>query len=110
MNEESRQPRKRSGGGRAFHSCLEPFVKFIRAQRQQRKTWLEIATALTSEKNCAITAQGVHQFYRRYLKRQTQPHWEIEAAAQPTTANPAAPTQPTTTETENKYRFNELPI
>ena len=35
--------RTRSGGGRPFHSRLEPFVEFIREQRQQRKAWQEIA-------------------------------------------------------------------
>jgi hypothetical protein len=58
--------RKRCGGGRAFHSRLESFVDFIREQRQRRKTWQEIAAVLSNEKSCAITSQGVHQFYRRY--------------------------------------------
>ena len=69
--------RKRCGGGRAFHSRLEPFVDFIREQRQRRRTWQEIAAVLFSEKGCAITTQGVHQFYRRYLHRRgAQTHWE----------------------------------
>jgi hypothetical protein len=70
---------KRSGGGRASHSRLEPFVDFIRERRQRRRTWKEIATALTGEKNCAITAQGVHQFYRRYLQRRAKGNWEDAA-------------------------------
>ena len=82
--------RKRSGGGRAFHSRLEPFVEFIREQRQRRKTWQEIAAALATEKNCAITAQGVHQFYRRHLRRRAQPHWEDAPAT--TQAPNVAPT------------------
>jgi hypothetical protein len=73
--------RNRSGGGRPFHSRLESFVGFIRQQRQQRKTWQEIATLLRTEKGCAISFQGLHQFYRRYLKRQSRPHWENESAA-----------------------------
>jgi len=68
------------GGGRAYRSRLESFVDFIRQQRQQRKTWEEIATLLRTENGCAITFQGLHQFYRRYLKRQAKPHWESEAA------------------------------
>jgi hypothetical protein len=36
----------RKGGGRAFRSRVEPFVAIIRAQRQQRKTWREIAVSL----------------------------------------------------------------
>jgi hypothetical protein len=68
--------RKRCGGGRAFHSRLEPFVDFIRDQRQRRRTWQEIAAVLFSEKGCAITAQGVHQFFRRYVQRRAQAHWE----------------------------------
>ena len=69
--------RKLCGGGRAFHSRLEPFVDFIREQRQQRKTWQEIAAVLFSEKGCAITAQGVHQFYRRYIQRRVQTHYRV---------------------------------
>jgi hypothetical protein len=108
------QPVKRnhSGGGRPFHSRLESFVEFIREQRQQRRTWQEIAIRLGTEKDCVITSQGLHQFYRRYLKRQARSHWESEAAtAQPATVNPSAPApQTTTTETDNPYRFNNLEI
>lgn len=68
--------RAKRGGGRAYRSRLEPFVDFIRAQRQQRRTWLEIAERLGTEKGCSITFQGLHQFYRRHVKRQAQPHWE----------------------------------
>ena len=68
----------RKGGGRAFHSRVEPFVAIIRAQRQQRKTWKEIAEWLAVEEGCRITLQGLHQFYRRYVKRQGQHHWEDE--------------------------------
>jgi len=68
--------RKHCGGGRAFHSRLEPFVDFIRDQRQRRRTWQEIAAVLSNEKGCAITSQGVHQFYRRYIQRRAQAHWE----------------------------------
>jgi len=77
MDSETKNGRSRErGGGRAYRSRLEPFVDFIRAQRQQRKTWQEIAESLNSEKGCAITFQGLHQFYRRYVKRQARPHWE----------------------------------
>jgi hypothetical protein len=66
------------GGGRAFHSRLEPFVEYIREQRRRRKTWQEIAALLRTEKACPITFQGAYQFYRRFLKRQARPHWESE--------------------------------
>ena len=68
----------RKGGGRAFHSRVEPFVAIIRAQRQQRKTWREIAEWLAVEEGCRITLHGLHQFYRRYVKRQGRHHWEDE--------------------------------
>ena len=71
------------GGGKAYRSRLEPFADFIRALRQQRKTWQEIAERLRSEKGCAITFQGLHQFYRRYVKRQARPHWEAGQVALP---------------------------
>ena len=80
--------RTKTGGGRAFHSRLEPFVGFIREQRRQWKTWKEIAELLGSEKGCAITLQGLHQFYRRFLKRAAKPHWEDQAAT------PAKPPRP----------------
>jgi hypothetical protein len=79
INDAQPVKRKRSGGGRAFHSRLEPFVDFIREQRQRRKTWKEIARGMSGEKGCAITAQGVHQFYRRYLQRRAKGHWEDES-------------------------------
>ena len=112
INDDLPAKRQRSGGGRAFHSRLESFVDFIREQRQQRRTWQEIATLLRTEKGCAITFQGLHQFYRRHLKRQARPHWENEAATSPqATVNPSASTpQTTTTETDNPYRFNKLEI
>src|ERR1700728_4316003 len=66
----------RNGGGRAFHSRVEPFVATIRAQRQQRKTWREIAEWLAVEEGCRITLQGLHQFYRRFVKRQGRHYWE----------------------------------
>jgi hypothetical protein len=107
---------KRRGGGRAYRSRLESFADFIREQRRQRRTWQEITTRLRSEKDCVITFQGLHQFYRRYLKRQARSHWESETAtAQPATVNPStsAPTSAqaaTTTKTTNQYRFNNLDI
>jgi hypothetical protein len=115
MNSKSinvNQPVKRhhSGGGRPFHSRLESFAEFIREQRQQRRTWQEIAARLRTEKDCVITFQGLHQFYRRYLKRQARSHWESEAAmAQPATVKPSA-SAPTPAQaakkTTNKYQFN----
>ena len=113
INDAKPVKRKHSGGGWPFHSRLEPFVDFIREQRQQRKTWQEIAATFRTEKGCSITFQGLHQFYRRYLKRQARPHWESKAAMeQPATMNPfaSAPTPAqaatTTTETDNPYQFN----
>src|SRR6266478_10154409 len=82
----------RSGGGPAFHSRLEPFVAFIRELRQQRRTWKEIAARLRTEKGCIITFQGLHQYYRRYVKRQSRPHWED--GNQPVVVPPAQPNEP----------------
>jgi hypothetical protein len=88
---------------------LETHVDFIRQQRRQRKTWQEIAAQLRTEKGCDITFQGLHQFYRRYLKRQARSHWESEAAtAQPATVNPSAsaPTPAQAATTTSRHRFN----
>ena len=90
MDSETRNERR--GGGRAYRSRLESFVDFIHEQRRHRKTWQEIATLLRTEKDCAITFQGLHQFYRRYLKRQAKPHWEDGAVMSlPATLEPPAP-------------------
>jgi hypothetical protein len=92
INDPQTPKRKRFGGGRAFRSRLEPFVDFIREQRQHRKTWQEIAELLSTDKSCVITAQGVHQFFRRHLRRSAKGHWENESnqpvsqPARPTTA------------------------
>jgi len=88
INDSGTRKRKRCGGGRAFHSRLEPFVDFIRDQRQRRRTWQEIAAVLFSEKNCAITAQGVHQFYRRHLQRRAETHWEETPSVSKATTTP----------------------
>jgi hypothetical protein len=88
INDSGTGKRKRCGGGRAFHSRLEPFVEFIRELRQRRRTWQEIAAVLFSEKGCPITAQGVHQFYRRHLQRRAQTHWEETPSASKTTTTP----------------------
>jgi len=110
MNEIGTHPvkKKPSGGGRALHSRLEQFVDFIRDQRQRRKTWKETAALLSAVKGCPISAQGVHQFYRRYLTRQARPHWERDAV---TTEQSSAPTQKsvlaaTPNKTTNPYKFN----
>jgi hypothetical protein len=88
----------RKSGGRAFHSRIEPFVAFIREQRRQRKTWREIAEWLAVKEDCRITLQGLHQFYRRYVKRQGQHHWEDDSKAlsvPPTRPNaPASTSEP----------------
>jgi hypothetical protein len=89
---DSKPKTERRGGGRAYRSRLEAFVDFIREQRQHRQTWQEIATLLRTEKGCAITFQGLHQIYRRYLKRQARPHWEdSDVVVQPATVKPLAP-------------------
>ncbi len=93
MGSETKNGRQTNrGGGQAYRSRLESFAEFIREQRQQRQTWQEIAALLRTEKGCAITFQGLHQFYRRYLKRQARPHWENEAAT-PAAQSPKANSQ-----------------
>lgn len=93
MNDAPASKRTKHGGGRAFHSRLEPFADFIREQRQHRKTWKEIADLIQTEKGCPITFQGVHQFYRRYVKRLARPHWERDVAA--SVHSPAQPSSKT---------------
>lgn len=81
MRNSAQEKRAKTSGGPAFHSRLEPHVEFIRQQRRQHKTWKEIAERLQTEKACSITLQGVHQFYRRYVRLLARPHWERDAAA-----------------------------
>jgi hypothetical protein len=68
---------QRKRGGKAFHSILEPHFDFIREQRQQRKTWQEIAKLLFTEKGTRVTLYAPYHFYRRRLKRAT--HWETSS-------------------------------
>lgn len=67
---------KHHRGGRAYHSVLEPHFDFIRAQRQRRKTWQEIAELFRKEKGIRVTLYAPYHFYRRKLKRAAKPHWE----------------------------------
>jgi hypothetical protein len=92
MDSETGQHDRRptTGGGRAFHSRLEPFVGFIRDQQRLRKTWKEIAGLLGSEKGCTITFQGLHQFYRRFVQRAVKPHWEDQPVASVPSPRPQA--------------------
>jgi hypothetical protein len=94
INDVEPAQRKRYGGGRAFHSRLEPFVDFIREQRQRRRTWQEISALLSDEKGCSVTAQGIHQFYRRHLQRRAQTHWEDTPSASKVTTAPAPARKP----------------
>ena len=107
MDSESKNERR--GGGRAYRSSLESFVEFIREQRQQRRTWQEIATLLRTEKGCAITFQGLHQFYRRYLKRQARRHWESEAvmAQSASVKTPAPARKPVLAATPSNRPFRQ---
>jgi len=113
MSYEQTEKRVRQGGGRAFHSRLEPFVEFIREQRHRRKTWQEIAEQLRTEKGCSISFQGVYQFYRRFLKRQASPHWERDAVS--TTREPgrkpvlaALPSRSFSAPAPETIKFNDL--
>ena len=94
------QWRPERAADRAFHSRVEPFVAIIRAQRQQRKTWREIAEWLTVEEGCRITLQGLHQFYRRYVKRQGRHHWEDEG--QTLSVPPTLPHEPASRPESNR--------
>ena len=106
---DSETKREWRGGGRAYRSRLESFVEYIREQRQQRRTWQEIATLLRTEKGCAITLQGLHQFYRRYVKRRSRPHWEDgDVMAQPAPVKPVAPArQPVLAATPTPRSFRQ---
>ena len=106
MNDAQTENRAKQGGGRAFHSRLEPHVEFIREQRQRRKTWQEIAGLLRTEKGCSITFQGVYQFYRRFVKRQTRPHWEHGSPVNPVTPSAESSRKPVLASLPTARSFN----
>lgn len=81
---------QRKGGGKPFHSILEPHFDFIRELRQRRKTWQEIAELLLSEKGVRVTFHAPYLFYRRKLKRAAKPHWE-NPSVDSRPAHPVAP-------------------
>ena len=85
---ETAQPKR---GGRAYLSVLEPHFDFIRAQRQRRKTWQEIADLLFTEKGIRVTLFAPYHFYRRKLKHAAKPNWEnLCADSQPAHSGAAA--------------------
>ena len=94
MPNSAQEKRAKISGGPAFHSRLEPHVEFIRQQRRQRKTWKEIAEQLRAEKICDITLQGLHQFYRRYVRRLARSHWERDATAVESSVAPTPAAEP----------------
>jgi hypothetical protein len=109
MDSETKNERRmKRGGGRAYRSRLEPFAEFIRQQRQQRRTWQEIAARLRTEEGCAITFQGLHQFYRRYLKRQARPHWED--GQEPEVVPPTRPHETASRPKSNKPVLAAVPV
>jgi hypothetical protein len=84
---------QRKGGGKPFHSILEPHFDFIRELRRRRKTWREITELLFIEKGIRITFYAPYLFYLRKLKRAAKPNWESAAnnsEFQPTRAAIAA--------------------
>ena len=53
--------------GKPFQSKLHPHWETIRSLRRGRKTWVEIAQALTAH-GCTTSKQDVHAFYKRKVK------------------------------------------
>lgn len=86
--------RTRLGGGKAFHSILEPHRELIQSLRRSRKTWKEIAQTLAREKGVSVTLQGVYQFYRRWTRRSRTGHWEQESPAPQPTTEPSSHKKP----------------
>lgn len=67
-------PKVRRGGGRAFHSVLEPHYEFIRQLRRQRLTWREIAERLAAEKGLRVSLHAAYRYCRRRKLRRRS--WE----------------------------------
>ena len=107
-NNGQQAKRARRGGGRAYRSRLESFTGFIHQQRQQRRTWREIADRLRTERGCAITLQGLHQFYRRYVKREARPHWED--GQRPEVVPPARPNISASRPESNRTMLAAIPV
>jgi len=90
-----------------FQSKLVPYFETIRSLRRSRKSWREIAEA--------ITAQGTHtcqsscyEFYKRHTKRPFPLGWEDEAPkAYPTAKH--TPTIPPIHFTDRPRRFSYDP-
>lgn len=85
--------KKRTGGGRAYHSVLEPYQERIQQLRRQRLTWKEIADRLATECGVRVTLHAVYRFCRRRVRR--SPSWEEALALrQPQTIPGGPPTEP----------------
>ena len=67
---------------------------WIYAKALATRDMKEIAELLRMEKGCVISAQGLHQFYRRYTQRQNRPHWERETANASPANSPGSVSEP----------------
>ena len=74
INNDRPVKRKRSGGGRAYHSRLELFAGFIRKQRQQRRTWQEIASVSGQSKPARDGRIKTSHFEGRIALERPMPH------------------------------------
>jgi hypothetical protein len=91
---------------KAFQSELEPFFDFIGQQRRARKTWKEIAEAISAQgKPC--TAQGVWIFFKRRQKRRYALGQDPHPQAAPITPPAAAPasTAPAAAPSDARERY-----
>lgn len=95
------ETKKRQGGGRAYHSVLEPHTERIRLFRRQRLTWKEIAARLANECGLSVTLHAVYKFCRRRQRRSRS--WEeawtcaqpqVEAPPMVTVSDSPSPTLP----------------
>ena len=89
MGPMAEQKKKRTGGGRAYHSVLEPHQERIQQLRRQRLTWKEIADRLAVECGVRVTLHAVYRFCRRRVRR--SPSWEETAALRPLPTGHGAP-------------------
>ena len=59
--------------GKPFQSKLRPYTVEIHRLRREGASYLEIANYLQAKHGLEISADAVGQFYRRLLKRKTEP-------------------------------------
>ena len=95
--------------GKPFQSKLNPHLDEIRAARRGRKTWQEIADAITARHGIKTNASSVYEFARRRANRPAPFGFDEPRATASAAAFDKSP-QPAPAEDQEKRRAETAPV